>query len=114
MNGVRWSRELDAYEGRCDACLEHYPLERDFWPVDGRGVRICRACDNLKTKVRLAERRKNDPAFREAGRLRSKAYWAAMSPEERRILKRSHLPDLDRKRAYQREWMRRDRAGRAA
>lgn len=112
MNGVRWSDELGGFEGRCDACLDWWPLLaecRECWPVTGRGLRICRACDNLKTRERLARHRQR-PEVREADRVRSRAYMAALTPDERRAMRRSNLARLDAKRAYQREWMRRKRA----
>lgn len=108
MMGVRWSRDLDAFEGRCDACAEYFPLERDFWPVQGRGTRICRACDNLKTKARMQLRRQ-DATVRESDRQRSAAYYASMTLEERRALRRSDFAALDRQRRWARESMRRTR-----
>ncbi len=44
MTGVRFG-EL-GFEGKCDACQEWWPIEREFWPVKTRHVYICRACTN--------------------------------------------------------------------
>jgi len=43
MTGVKYG-EL-GFEGRCDECLEWWPLTPEFWPVPAiRRVRICIAC----------------------------------------------------------------------
>ena len=111
MTGVRWTGE--GFEGRCDACLEWLPLEpdtrHDFWPVKGRGLRICRACDRMKALARTHVRRQ-DPAYRERERAYTRAYFESLSMEERRALRRTDTPRLDRQRKYQREYMRRRRA----
>lgn len=113
MNGVRWNREDRVFEGRCDACCEWLVLDPesrdDLWPVKGRGLRICRACDNLRSLARTHARR-SDPAYREAERAKNRAYYASLSPAEKQAMWRTRGDVVEKRRAYQREWMRRFRA----
>ncbi len=109
MQGVRWNRAERHFEGRCDACSEWWPLDPDvrdvFWPVDGRGLRICRACDRLKSAARTAMLRES-PSYRDRERGYSMAYYRSLSPRERIALRRSQPGVVDN----QRRWTRTSRA----
>jgi hypothetical protein len=111
VTGVRWTGE--GFEGRCDACCEWLPLEPDsrddFWPCKGRGLRICRACDRLKANGRVKALRES-PEYRARELAYTRAYFESLSPEERRALRRTDTARLDKRRAYQREYMKRRRA----
>jgi hypothetical protein len=113
VNGVRWSKSDGRFEGRCDACCDWWPLDAEtrdvFWPVDGRGLRICRACDRLKTHARTALLR-TDPSYRERERGYSAAYYESLSPSERRALRRAQPGVVDRQRAWTKKSARKARA----
>lgn len=97
MRHVRFN-EVDLYfEGQCEACEEWYLLDpeirHELWPATNRGFRVCRACDNLRARLRMRTRRQNDPAFLLAEKARLRALYESLSPAERRIAKRA---DVDR------------------
>lgn len=112
MTGVRWNQDEGWFEGKCDACGEYLPLDadtrHDLWPVTGRGCRVCRACDQLRTRTRLKSYRQ-DPLKRAAEVAANRAYRESLSPAERRAMRRSHK-DIDAYRAYHAKWMRDHRA----
>lgn len=57
MNGVRW-RDDTGFQGRCDYCLEWWPLTSDFWiTVERAGFRMCRGCRTDYARLKMAERR---------------------------------------------------------
>lgn len=82
MIGVRFRPE--GAEGQCDYCREWWPIAVEFW-YPTRGLRKCLAC------------------IREGDRARAR---------QRRIVPLDYrtLIGIARRRAYNREWMRRRRA----
>lgn len=80
MTGVRWHRDR-GLEGRCDACCQWWPLDEDlltYW-FPARGMRQCRACQREETARRSRE-----------------VYPHRMT----------QLEYVEKRRAYQREYMR--------
>jgi hypothetical protein len=114
MQGVRWNDDEGHFEGRCDACALWWPIEpetrHEFWPVRGRGLRICRACDRLKTNARISVQRATDATKRDRDRGYNAAYYASLSPTERRALRRTNPDVVESQRRWAREGIARSRA----
>lgn len=115
MTGVRWGH-IDGWEGRCDACAEWLPLDPEFWPVKGRGLRVCRACDQLAARLRRRARLAA-PGGLPDERVRQRAYRAVardalnVSRREWRAAKIALDPAwAERRRTWHREYQRRRRA----
>ena len=88
MTGVRW-RPDTGFEGKCDRCLEWWPLnDRTCWSPSN-GMKRCRACLSEAQAIRNRVRRA-DPAEREADRLAVQAARAAMSADGRRAYYREN------------------------
>lgn len=102
MTGVRWTV--------IDGCSEWFPLDVEFWPVKGRGLRVCRACDRERNRLRQAERRRQNPgvAVEYNRRHRAENREAYNAKRQRRRLERRATDPayVERQRTYQREWMR--------
>jgi hypothetical protein len=117
MTGVRWRRDVGpdgGFEGQCEACLEWWPLDLEFW-YPRRSLRHCRDCERTKTRLRLAKLRE-DPAVRAQYVADNRAYYEyardainAKRREQRRIRRLLDPEYAERRRAYQREWKRRRR-----
>lgn len=113
MTGVRWHR-TDGWEGRCDVCAEWLPLDPEFWPVKGRGLRWCRACENERRRIIQASRRAADPAH---DRAMNRAHYAlnrtaklAKAAARRRERRLTEPGYIERERAWRREYVRARRA----
>lgn len=81
--GVRWDSETELFEMKCDDCSasgqqSYWPLTVEFW--NPRTMQRCRACDYERRRRMERERRKSDPAFRQARLERAKAYYHANKP----------------------------------
>lgn len=114
MIGVRY-RGVDGFEGRCEGCLDYYPFDLEFWDPS-RGLRTCRACAQAQKRLRVRNYRAT-PQGRAKCRASTKAYrernreWLVpkqIAREHERVLMEPGY--LERRRAYQREYMRRRRA----
>jgi hypothetical protein len=109
MSGVR-IRE-GTFEGQCAYCREYLPLDPEFWPMNGRGLRRCKACirEYKAMKERGYKATKRD-LFNAANRVR----LAFMAPEERerRNAKKQtwRAANLERVAAYERAYRARRRA----
>jgi hypothetical protein len=62
VTGVRY-REDTGFQGRCDYCLEWWPLDGEFWQISKRSFRMCLACVRDYSRLKQAERRQ-DPERR--------------------------------------------------
>lgn len=119
MNGVR-VRD-GALEGKCEACLEWWPLAedwRDYW-YPRRGLARCIACQRLFQAGNLRRLRETKPEVAEAHRAYMRDYYAANSTwingkrmtREEAALKRLTEPDkAEARRRYNRLYQRRRRA----
>ena len=120
MTGVRW-RPDTGFEGKCDRCLEWWPLDRTCWFPD-HGMKRCRAClseiQSQKNKLRRLdpEKRKADVeamrAFRRANaehvQEQRKAYYRAHRERINELarLRYAERAAEGRRREYKRDWMR--------
>ena len=88
MTGVRYRTDT-GFEGKCDRCLEWWPLNDVTCWSPSNGLKRCRAC----IAERQAERnriRRQDPAQREADRLAMQAKRHATLGDYRRAYYRDH------------------------
>jgi ribosomal protein L35 len=114
VRDVRY-RNPDGFEGKCEGCLDWFPIDVEFWPR-GRGLRHCRVCEREKTTLRMRELR-GDPVVRESQQAQHLTYYRANREwilakrrETHRLRRLNDAAYLERQRAYQREYMRRKRA----
>lgn len=77
MTGVRWHDEL-GFQGKCDYCLEWWPLDEEFWQVSKRSFRMCRSCLRDYGRLKQAERRE-DPETRARDREGSRVQREALT-----------------------------------
>jgi hypothetical protein len=122
VKGVRWSADIGpdgAFEGKCEACLEWWPLDLDNW-YPRRSLTHCRVCELTKTRLRLAKWREA-PEVRARINESSRAYYQyakkvvnAKRNEARRVRRLVDPEFAEKERSYQREWMRRYRERKAA
>ncbi len=50
----------EGFEGRCEACKEWWPVERQFWHTNS-GLRRCRACVLERRRGATARRQRRTP-----------------------------------------------------
>ena len=114
MTGVRMGES--GYEGRCDGCLEYWPLEPEFWPVKTHGMRLCRACDNEKRRILAKGRQAAQVAYNRQWRENNRASYNAKVAARRleRRLMDLQLPTTEERRIKHRDRMREYRRRRAA
>lgn len=86
MKGVRWREE--GWEGLCEACLDWWPLELDFW-APRYGTRKCKACHRDANRLVNRDYRRRQPPVKQdvADLARRRAYYAA-NIEARRLRQR--------------------------
>jgi hypothetical protein len=76
MNGCRY-RPDTGYEGKCNSCVDWWPLTDEFW-YPRQGMARCRACIN-ETQARGARRsrayRVERPALLAAARRKRNREW---------------------------------------
>lgn len=77
MTGVRW-REDVGFQGKCDYCLEWWPLDGEFWQLSKHAFRMCVACIRDYKRLKQAERRQ-DPDARARDREDVRAQKAALN-----------------------------------
>lgn len=88
MTGVRW-RPDTGFEGKCDNCLEWWPLaDRTCWSPSNT-LKRCRACI-AEAQAERNRIRRQDPVEREKDRESVRAARAAMKDEYRRAYYRDH------------------------
>lgn len=69
-NGVRWNKELQCFEMRCDECAQnrgadrkgdgggYWPLTTEFWSTT-YGLQRCKACNTERKRKAMARARNN-------------------------------------------------------
>jgi hypothetical protein len=87
--GVRWSKELDGFEMRCDDCAIrgqtcYWPLTREFW--DAYSLQRCRACNLAKKKRESKRRFDGDSEHREKRRASAMTYYR----ENKSVIRMKH------------------------
>lgn len=87
MTGVRWRADT-GFEGKCDVCLEWWPLDPSCWS-QSNGLRRCRACISEGQAARNRVRRE-DPAVRAMDRAGVQAARAASKADARRAYYREN------------------------
>lgn len=114
MIGVRLGES--GFEGRCDGCLEYWPIEPEFWPVPTHGTRLCRACDNEKRRIIARGRRAAQVEYNRQWRELNREQYNAKVRQRRleRRLADLDTPEATAKRERHTEYMRRWRESHAA
>lgn len=107
---VRWSRDLETIEVRCEDCAlasraAWWPATAEFWDF-ARGFARCRACHVTRNRERV-RRMRLDPDYRAREREYARDTYASMTRSERRAR-------YAKRREYHVGWMRDYRARKKA
>ena len=88
MNGVRYRTDT-GFEGKCDQCLEWWPLNDVTCWSPSNGLKRCRACI-AELQAERNRIRRADPLEREADRQAMQAKRQALGSDYRRAYYRDH------------------------
>lgn len=77
MRRVRYAET--GFEMRCDACLDWWPIDLEFW-YPRRGLSRCLACSRAGRRE-VIQKFRASPERRAAERAAHRAYWRANAPE---------------------------------
>lgn len=121
VKGVRFRVDV-GFEGKCDRCLEWWPLIREHWdPRQGlaRCVPCIREIAQVKTRLRRSDpetRAYDREAIAMKRRANREAYLAARRDYYRKnrehilALRRNPAPESDERRRAKRDWIRTNRS----
>lgn len=101
MTGVRW-RPDTGFEGKCDRCLEWWPLNDATCWAPKHGLKRCKAC-LAELQAERNRIRRMDPAERAADREAVRAARRAASSDRRAYYREMYRANRDRINARARE-----------
>jgi hypothetical protein len=73
MKGCRFRADV-GYEGKCNSCVEWWPLTDEFW-YPRQGMARCRACVNVSQRRAARRSRAETAAIRLANRRLYRREW---------------------------------------
>lgn len=105
---VRWVKDAETAEAKCDICRQWFPLTREFWRP-GQGLSRCSACWAVYYRVRQRGYNVRE-ADKEAKRERNRVYYAANRERVRATNRAWRERNKEHYDAYLREWRAKNRA----
>jgi hypothetical protein len=92
VNGCRF-REDVGFEGKCNSCVEWWPITDEFW-YPRQGMSRCRACINVSQRRGARRKRAMDAALAAEARRKYRREWEAA--------RRARIREAEGRRPYER------------